>query len=1122
MKQNLTPWYLALIGTVFSITTPNALATAASWNSATTSGSWSLPANWSTGSAPTTSDTATLADATANRTIYYDTAASGALNTLTITENSGYNNQLTLYRNLSVTNAISLGSSSGTSALVLDSSLGQTGTFGGTTVALTASGGITINSGGLLGLVVGGTANAQNTITGNIAVSGGQLVLYRAQSSNAGTTTQITGNLTMSSGTLAIAAAYGSYANVTNNRLFISGTVGISGGAINNQGGGNIRIGGNTIVINDVTFTSGTAPAITLTGGGNQSFTSNVAWSAGTLSAFGISPGNNSGNAIKSVGSSVTGGTLTVGWIQMSAGNSGTATLRLTSDITSIGSNSLNAQAGASGGTFALGIDANGHTLDLSANTSTNAAWTLSGTASGGSSKVIWVLSNSAGTSAIGKIKTQAFDFMTTGSTGAGISVGSYVTLESTGTNGTNNLSSVAGTIDATSTFLYSGSASAAAPENLTSTRNIGNLTVTKGVLKVTGTNLVAAGAVTVDAGGTLDLSSYSVTAGNGLVLGSGTASGYIKGSNTLLLSSTSGDAVSASLVSGTIASVLSSGTALSSVTKTNAATTVTLLGNNTYLGATNVNAGILAFNSAVSGTGAQALGSGNIVNLGVAATSSGTLQYTGAAGTLSKNVYALGTGLNTIKNSGTGLLTLAGSLVKNGTILALNGGTGGINVTGVISGTSANSDLYVTGGTTTLSNVNTYNGPTYVYGDAVLINGIANSLPTGTTLILGGADNTTGTFDLGGNAQSVTGLASQGTGANVVTNNGTADATLNVSGTGGNFGGTIKDGLHKTALTLNGGNLILGGNNSYTGDTTVSSGTLSVNGSLGSSAVNVASAGTLSGSGSVAGTTTVTGGTVNGDGLTLAAANFSGVSTVSGTTKASNVTVTSGTTFNQGSTSITNVLGVNIGAILVNTGSVSAASVTVAATGHLTNHGTVTATNVDVGGLLSGNGTINAALTITSGGELNGRTTVNGSLAVNSGAKVSLQLESLSNHDEIVVSNGVSLSGNLTLTLSDAFLAETSTGSSSESIILVDNTSAVGISHAFDTISYITTSGTYAVTGDTFTVGSTQYRISYTGGDGNDLALTVVPEPGTWAMLVGGVGMLLGAQRMRRMRFQN
>jgi hypothetical protein len=44
-------------------------------------------------------------------------------------------------------------------------------------------------------------------------------------------------------------------------------------------------------------------------------------------------------------------------------------------------------------------------------------------------------------------------------------------------------------------------------------------------------------------------------------------------------------------------------------------------------------------------------------------------------------------------------------------------------------------------------------------------------------------------------------------------------------------------------------------------------------------------------------------------------------------------------------------------------------------------------------------------------------------------------------------------------------------------------------------------------------------FTIDYTGGDGNDIVLTAtaIPEPGTWAMMVMGIGLLLAAQKARR-----
>ena len=57
---------------------------------------------------------------------------------------------------------------------------------------------------------------------------------------------------------------------------------------------------------------------------------------------------------------------------------------------------------------------------------------------------------------------------------------------------------------------------------------------------------------------------------------------------------------------------------------------------------------GTLSFNSVAAAASAQALGANNTVNLGVAGTSSGILKYTGVAGTLDKNITALGNGSDT------------------------------------------------------------------------------------------------------------------------------------------------------------------------------------------------------------------------------------------------------------------------------------------------------------------------------------------------------------------------------------------------------------------------------------------------------------------------------------------
>ena len=45
-------------------------------------------------------------------------------------------------------------------------------------------------------------------------------------------------------------------------------------------------------------------------------------------------------------------------------------------------------------------------------------------------------------------------------------------------------------------------------------------------------------------------------------------------------------------------------------------------------------------------------------------------------------------------------------------------------------------------------------------------------------------------------------------------------------------------------------------------------------------------------------------------------------------------------------------------------------------------------------------------------------------------------------------------------------------------------------------------------------------YRNSTTGAD--DIEVEVVPEPGTWALMLGGLAMLIFWQRLRRQHLQN
>ena len=175
----------------------------------------------------------------------------------------------------------------------------------------------------------------------------------------------------------------------------------------------------------------------------------------------------------------------------------------------------------------------------------------------------------------------------------------------------------------------------------------------------------------------------------------------------------------------------------------------LSLSNTNTYGGKTIIRGGILNFNSGnVSATAAQALGTNAAVDLMWQAdannTSTGsTLNYTGAATTFAKNINALSTGgkSNTIQNSGTGMLTLTGTITNNGTVLTLMGGANGITVSGAgtITGSNSGSNLIIDGGTTTLATANTYNGTTSIINGATLNANATNAISPSSALTMGG-----------------------------------------------------------------------------------------------------------------------------------------------------------------------------------------------------------------------------------------------------------------------------------------------------------------------------------------------------------------------------------------------
>jgi len=378
------------------------------------------------------------------------------------------------------------------------------------------------------------------------------------------------------------------------------------------------------------------------------------------------------------------------------------------------------------------------------------------------------------------------------------------------------------------------------------------------------------------------------------------------------------------------------------------------------------------------------------------------------------------------------------------------------------------------------------------------------------------------GQFFLSGNSISL-----GGTNPQFVVNSGTETINLNIAlqqnstfqvNTGGSnpllINGVISGafGVTKTGVSL----MRYTALQTYSGDTTISGGTLDATGDFlpsgtGKGNVTIANGATLQmNNGSVTVNGLNGGGTVGklGSGgriLTVggnnANGNFSGNFVQTAGTISVNK-VGSGTQILSGSMNENGSITVSGGTLLFN-GTQTA--------------GISNAFIVNAGATLGGNGTIllesHASVVVSNGGTLAPGNSP-GLLTINGGG-----LKLLSNSNYSVELNGLTLGSTYDSTL----ISGSGFINISNSLLSVSLGFTPNVGDKFDIITNMTGNailGTFAglADGSTFTAGGTDLEITYFGGTGNDVVLSVVPEPSSLLLTAAGVALMTVVRRRSRL----